>query len=214
MCQESVNESVLSLRAVCEKFWGCMGRDRVESTRFAVAVDAFIGVLDVLGGVGFIELVKGDMKCNMEKIDRSCRRWGVHTLEEMVMEELRHGQHDEAGSGTEALLWLKRTLQFIVRLFYYLSNLDDSSLSDCAAKAYEETVRPCHNFILQAMFHAAIASLPSRESFMQDLGGASSALTSIQQLRDSIEWVLGSIVKFYSLNSLENASTCLSMASS
>jgi len=189
---------------------------RVVTSTFMDAVECFLKIFDIVGGAFFTELVRSDMRNNMEKIHRACEKACVRTLQDMVSAEQATREEFE-GSGTEALLWLKRTLQFILVLFsYMLTDDDDTPLSASAARAYEETVKPCHNWLLRNLFDAGLQCLPSRDDVYAELIAASipcdgkatnvatEAKRTLRILQNALADLLSSIVQFYNTNALED----------
>jgi len=138
---------------------------------FVQAVDQFLGVFDALGAA-FSEIVKGDMRQNLHKITCAAKKYKVESMQDMIELEVKDGIETQSSSGTEALLWLKRTLQFILRLIFRIVQCsgESLSLSETAVDAYDTSLRACHNWIFQQMFHAALLCLPTREQFFYSLG--------------------------------------------
>jgi len=140
-------------------------------TAFVDAVEQFLSVLDSLGAA-VAEIVKMDMRQNLRKIARASEKYCAESMQTLVECEVKDGLERDSSSGTEALLWLKRTLQFILRLLFRIAHepSETLSLSQSALEAYDSTLRSCHNWILVQMFHGALLCLPSRERFFSSLG--------------------------------------------
>uniref|UniRef100_A0A7S0G3D7 Glycolipid transfer protein domain-containing protein n=1 Tax=Rhodosorus marinus TaxID=101924 RepID=A0A7S0G3D7_9RHOD len=138
---------------------------------FVDAVIDFLVVFKALGSAFFTDMVKSDMKQNLEKIQASARKYSVETVREMVEAEVRDQVYMNSTSGTEALLWLKRTLQFILLLLHNIATQESKTpLNECALQAYRDTLKPCHNWVLQRMFDAGLLCVPTRQSFFEELG--------------------------------------------
>eukprot|EP00188_Purpureofilum_apyrenoidigerum_P004247 Plantae.Rhodophyta-Purpureofilum_apyrenoidigerum.ctg4694.p2 GENE.Plantae.Rhodophyta-Purpureofilum_apyrenoidigerum.ctg4694~~Plantae.Rhodophyta-Purpureofilum_apyrenoidigerum.ctg4694.p2 ORF type:complete len:231 (-),score=33.11 Plantae.Rhodophyta-Purpureofilum_apyrenoidigerum.ctg4694:1943-2635(-) len=183
----------------------CTDDGKVQLLSFVEAVDDFLVVFKALGSAFFTDMVKSDMRKNMEKIQTAAQKYGVCTLEEMVDNELRDNTYTESNSGTEGLLWLKRTLQFILLLLRNIATKESSTpLNECAALAYRDTLKPCHNWLLQRLFDAGMLCIPSRNSFFGDLGTSEEVvrvgmLTFIQVAARQ----LNPIVAYYNRTKLE-----------
>mmetsp|Transcript_8577 Transcript_8577/g.25786 ORF Transcript_8577/g.25786 Transcript_8577/m.25786 type:complete len:231 (+) Transcript_8577:200-892(+) len=187
--------------------WNSVSTDdgKVQLQSFVEAVDDFLVVFKALGSAFFTDMVKSDMRKNMEKIQEAAQKYDVHTLEGMVEHELRDNVYAQSNSGTEGLLWLKRTLQFILLLLRNIATKESSTpLNECAALAYEDTLKPCHNWLLQRLFDAGMLCVPSRDSFFGDLG-ASEEVVRIGMLAfiEVAARRLNPIVAYYNRTKLE-----------
>ena len=74
-----------------------------------------------------------------------------------------------SNSATDALLWLKRALEFIHALIVQIIN-GQSSLSDSAVNAYKLTLSKYHGWVVRGIFNLAMKSVPYREDFFIALG--------------------------------------------
>ncbi|KAA8496070.1 Glycolipid transfer protein [Porphyridium purpureum] len=142
---------------------------------FCASVVNFCLVFDALGAT-FSQLVKSEMLTNVAKIEAACSKHGTKTMREMTDTESQLGVAQEQSAGTVALLWLKRSLQFVLLLVdnIVLHRGDDFSLTRCALQAYDDSLRAAHNFLVIAVFRAALLALPNRELFFARLGPSES----------------------------------------
>ena len=74
-----------------------------------------------------------------------------------------------SNSATDALLWLKRALEFIHALIVQIIN-GQSILSDAAVNAYKLTLSKYHGWVVRGIFNLAMKSVPYRDDFFIALG--------------------------------------------
>jgi len=87
---------------------------------------------------------------------------------------------------TEALLWLKRALEFTslgLRLNFHDKQQE---LSTSSQKAYESTLSPFHNFLIRPIFTVAMKACPKRSEFYQKL---QQGLDSLEFEKNFSEWL-------------------------
>lgn len=123
-------------------------------------------------------------------------------LLKLIQKESGIGQN----TGTVALLWMKRTLQFIGGLLRYLVEDRMISLSSASRKSYSKTLGFCHNMITRGVFDTGLRFAPARETFYKNLTGGTDLERVDQALRDYFvvfEPQVEAIVQLYFSNSLE-----------
>ena len=99
----------------------------------------------------------------------------------MVEAEVAAGTASASSSCTKGLLWLKRFLEFTLRLLERLAREPESELGAAASAAYSATLAPFHGYLTTALFTAVLYAAPSRSSFERALGGGGEA--DMQRLR-------------------------------
>jgi AcrR family transcriptional regulator len=143
-----------------------------------------------------------ELQKNAEKLRKAMMLRPGLTIREMMVEEVslrgigRRRAADVAveGSASLALVWLERLLRMLLRLMARLAEDGSSKLSDCVARAYDETLRPHHALWTQRVVLAAAWTAPSRADFFTRLGSD----------RATIEKSIGELVVY-----LEPALTCV-----
>lgn len=123
-------------------------------------------------------------------------------FEKLIRKEVGEGQ----SSGTVALLWMKRTMQFVCGLLELLVEDPAITLSSASRKSYAQTLRFCHNFITRGVFDAGLRFAPSRESFYKNLTGGEDVAKVDEALRDYVKVFkpqLDAIVQLYFDKGLE-----------
>lgn len=99
-------------------------------------------------------------------------------LFDIVRAEVADATAMTGNSCTKALLWLKRFLEFTVRLLERLAREPAAELGVAAAAAYDATLRPFHGFLTSTLFSAIIYAAPYRSTFESALLGHASRSVS------------------------------------
>ncbi|KAI8987583.1 glycolipid transfer protein domain-containing protein [Mycotypha africana] len=130
----------------------------INTDQFLEATDGLIKMFDLFGSAAF-SVVQNDMRNNVKKIRTRFMENPVEydTLEKLMAKEA----HLKKRTATEALLWLKRGLEFTSQsLLHSLQNPNDE-LKTSFSQAYEKTLKPHHNFLL------AMNACPWRKDFYE-----------------------------------------------
>lgn len=119
-------------------------------------------------------------------------------LFDIVNAEVADGTAAGSSSCTKGLLWLKRFLEFTLRLLQRLAEDTDTELGEAARAAYDATLRPYHGYMTQALFAAVLYASPYRATFESALlrvgvssggGAATSAISSKALATDMAQFV-------------------------
>mmetsp|Transcript_10296 Transcript_10296/g.31481 ORF Transcript_10296/g.31481 Transcript_10296/m.31481 type:complete len:373 (-) Transcript_10296:249-1367(-) len=177
----------------------------VEIHTFSNAVLELTNALEALGGwLPVHSFVKNDIINNVRKVNRGCKRVEAETLQEMVSCELEKDV-EYLESGREALLWLKRTLQFVRRMLLYCHELPDKSLSDAVTRAYKEALAPCHNWAVRPIFGVCLKAMPNRKTFLERLSKSEmESLMGIKKFLEHSNPVISTIVTFFNELKIED----------
>lgn len=117
-----------------------------------------------------------------QKLRTAAVKFSAITIEQVLDEEAKDPKLKKlikaetgagAESGTVALLWMKRTMQFVIGLLQGLVDDSKVTLSSASRKSYSSTLRYCHNIITRGIFDTGLRFAPSRESFFKNLAGGS-----------------------------------------
>lgn len=169
----------------------------IDTRLFLEACDPIISILDLLGKTAFYP-VKRDIMGNINKIrarfETDTRR--LKTLQAIVLYEMgtapdANKKPNKMGRATEALLWLKRGLQFLERFLHEVIATEAASathdtadaaaahakstgdgkddLVSCAQRSYSLTLKPHHNAIARGAFHLAVRAIPYKSEFIRTL---------------------------------------------
>ncbi|KAL5005665.1 hypothetical protein ScPMuIL_016823 [Solemya velum] len=162
----------------------------IPSLNFLKACRSIVPIFDKLNSTAFAP-VKMDIQGNIRKIQQ---KHDVHpekyrTLQKMVLCEMEDGQHHLSSSATVALLWLKRSLEFLHDFFKKIC-LGETDLSLAAGNAYNSALKPYHSWVVRGVFAVAVKALPTRETFLSLLVSSDEAVVDIplfQSLRTDME---------------------------
>jgi len=109
---------------------------------------------------------RADVTGNIERLAaRVSASPGSTRLFALVEAELAEGSAGSSRSCTKGLLWLKRFLEFTVRLLERLGREPEAELGVCASAAYAATLAPFHGYLTTALFTVVLHAVPSRASF-------------------------------------------------
>ena len=98
----------------------------------------------------------------------------VNTLRGLLESEKATGIHRPGAvlhdpSAAIALLWMRRTLQFLGRCFQGV--VDDLPMSEVGTRAYRLELEPFHNWLIKQTFAMALNGMPRRQDVVVRLGG-------------------------------------------
>lgn len=185
----------------------------IETAQFLACCRSVLPVFNVLGATVFGP-VKADLQGNIDKLHEKYQTdtVGFAKLLDMVQKEVDEGKNATSGRATEALLWLKRGLEFIL---HFLSEIHggNGDLSDCAHRAYGRTLKQHHGWLVQGIFSVAVRAMPSMKTFKRQLApspqDASHPDYSTQLSTDcgeyvaALDLVLEAVNRFYRERKLE-----------
>jgi Glycolipid transfer protein (GLTP) len=110
---------------------------------------------------------RADVSGNIERLAARAKALGGDSvlLFDIVGAEIADGSAAGSHSCTKGLLWLKRFLEFTLRLLQRLGEDADRELGEAARAAYDATLRPYHGYLTQALFAAVLYAAPYRATF-------------------------------------------------
>jgi len=138
--------------------------EKVDADSFLQACRAFAEVYDVIGGTTFAPL-KADVIGNVVKLEGKVKDYNVKTLEEIVEHELKQNSTKAKGSGTDALVWLKRGLWLFCQFLTNVVNGEENA-QKAFKSSYETTLAKHHNFVVKRLFSVGLMAFPSWETLM------------------------------------------------
>ncbi|XP_065834793.1 pleckstrin homology domain-containing family A member 8-like isoform X2 [Oscarella lobularis] len=184
----------------------------ISTSDFLSACKEILPFIDIVGGSAFAP-VKMDINGNITKLSKKYKTnpRKFHTLQQIVNDELANNTSTARNSATDALLWLKRGLEFI-HCFLIEVVHGQQDLTVAAGKAYERTLRRFHGWIVRGVFALAVKAVPYRVNFMKALGMPEGG-SEEQVVRDAVSMAnaLGSILSainlYYQKHNLDTAAT-------
>ncbi|GAA5848192.1 hypothetical protein JCM8547_004438 [Rhodosporidiobolus lusitaniae] len=139
----------------------------VDTVQFLEATEGLIKMFDLLGNPSFA-IVQNDMNGNVAKIRA---RYDAAPAQSATLEQLVENEKGEKKrTATEGLLWLLRGLKF-TQVALTRSQADkNEELADSFSKAYEQTLKKYHSFVVKPIFALAMKACPYRKDFYAKLG--------------------------------------------
>ncbi|CAN8072876.1 unnamed protein product [Agarophyton chilense] len=185
-------------------------------SKFVEAMTMFLRIFDAFANPFFSDFVKKDVKGNIDKLRAGAKKTKCATIEGVIDAEcsdpkLKKLIVKESGEGSETatvgLLWMKRTMQFVIGLLRYLVQDSSISLSNASRKSYSESLRYCHNFVTRGVFDTGLRFAPSRESFYKNLAGGAEDVSIVdapmKEFLNVFDPQLDGIVAMYKEKNLE-----------
>ncbi|KAJ7353920.1 hypothetical protein OS493_031367 [Desmophyllum pertusum] len=182
---------------------------RIETKSFLDAASEVVPFFDVLGPTAFAP-VKSDINGNIKKLREKFAKdpEKYKTLQGIVESEIEEGTTKEKNSATDALLWLKRAMQFII-VFLEEVLKGEPDLVKCAKKAYEGSLKKFHGWIVQGIFSLAMKAVPYRKDFIASLGrGKADEETVLKEMKDFLDLLsanINTVEQFYHKNDLDSS---------
>eukprot|EP00041_Stephanoeca_diplocostata_P036457 m.1333273 g.1333273 ORF g.1333273 m.1333273 type:complete len:524 (-) comp24870_c0_seq6:3108-4679(-) len=146
----------------------------VNTAAFLAAADAILPFIDRLGSA--LTIVKSDINGNIRKIEAAYTKAPAagHTLQDLIGAEVAAGTATAAGSASDALLWLRRALDFICEFLTEFFNGKETAAA--AGVAYTRTLAQYHGWFVRGAFSMAMKSVPYRVTLLKALGPAPEAV--------------------------------------
>ncbi|XP_028416687.1 glycolipid transfer protein-like [Dendronephthya gigantea] len=159
---------------------------RIETWPFLQACQEIVPFFDILGPTAFAP-VKSDINGNIEKLTKKYKedQEKYKVLQDIVQSEIDSGTTKAKNSATDALLWLKRALSFIL-VFLQEVLTGEQDLTKCAKAAYEGTLKKYHGWMVQSIFSLAMKAVPYRKDFIQKLGNGQDESVVLAEMGDFV----------------------------
>lgn len=166
---------------------------------FAEALESLMMVIEALGTA--FQLINMDVRGKCKSIIKACTKHSAVTLQRMIDAEKGRGP------GTEAVLWMKRTLQFTdIMMTEYLRNED---LPGGANTAYKATLHDCHPFVVRSVASNIRMVVPSGTVFCGRLDNdAEKVKLGIREFLVALKVKLRPLIGFFNERSLETVKKC------
>ncbi|KAI9248080.1 glycolipid transfer protein domain-containing protein [Sporodiniella umbellata] len=142
-------------------------QEGVNTEQFLEATTSLVNMFDLFGSSAFL-VVQNDMKNNVQKINT---RYQQDTLENETLEKLMANEASlKTRPATEAVLWLKRGLEFTGQSLMHSLLHPEDELTVSFMQAYDVTLRPYHSFFVRPLFNLAMNACPWRKDFYENIG--------------------------------------------
>ncbi|GBN37613.1 Glycolipid transfer protein [Araneus ventricosus] len=161
------------------KKFPCVENEIIEFLPFIEACKGIVKFVELLGSI--FTPVRLDIQGNIDKLSKIhfSDEAGFPTVNSIVEFEVKRAGDQ---TGIDALLWLKRALEFVhVFLVCFVNDSKqeqhDEDISPFFHKAYEEKLKPYHGWIVQKLFGWIVIAAPSRKSLLHLLASGEDNLT-------------------------------------
>lgn len=192
-----------------------IGTDNGVPTKpFLSSCSCIIPFLDVLGSTAFAP-VKLDISGNIKKLEakHATDPKAFVTLQNIVYQELKSNTCTVKNSATDALLWLKRALEFM-QVFLSEVVRGEKDLAVAAGTAYGKTLRRYHGWVVRGVFALAVKAVPYRSDLLTSLGTTDKGVVPhkdvIRDMRICVEGlgrITNIINQFYRKHKLDSEDT-------
>jgi len=138
----------------------------VDTVAFLEASEGLVRIFDLLGSKAF-SIVQSDLTGNIAKVRA---RYQAAPTVSATLEALVQGEKGEKKRvATEGLMWLLRGQQFAC-IALQRAQAEKEELSESFTKAYEQTLKNYHSFVVRPLFSLAMKACPYRADFYKKLG--------------------------------------------
>lgn len=181
---------------------------------FLGASKSLIPIFDKLNATAFAP-VKMDFQGNIRKVrtKHSTRPEAFPTLQSIILYEIQAKQSHLPNSASMALLWMKRSLDFITKFMLEIKN-GEANLGAAASKAYAASLKPFHGWVVRGVFAVAVKALPYRNVFISllspegrksdDQAFVSSVMTDMETFITAVDVVIKLLDDFFKVNNLDS----------
>ncbi|XP_063778026.1 pleckstrin homology domain-containing family A member 8 isoform X2 [Pseudophryne corroboree] len=145
------------------------GEEGIPTEFFLDSCYAVVPILDKLGSTVFAP-VKMDFVGNIKKINQKyiTNKEEFTTLQKIVLHEVNANVENIRNSATDALLWLKRGLNFLFQFLTEVKNGEDN-IQTALGNAYGKALRQYHGWVVRGVFALALRAAPSYQGFVTAL---------------------------------------------
>lgn len=173
---------------------------KINTDMFLNACSQIVPFFNVLGSTAFAP-VKSDINGNISKLRKKydTNPEKFVTLQDIVNSEIEEKTTKAKNSATDALLWLKRALSFI-RVFLEEVMTGEEDLVKCAKKAYENSLKKYHGWMVQGVFSLAMKAVPYKKDFMKALGPDTTEEVILGEMKETVDLMasnMDELNKFY-----------------
>lgn len=180
---------------------------KIKTEEFLTACSDFVKFLDLFGKT-FTPAIY-DMSGNITKITKTYEENCDKNLylEDMLLAEKSEGEQ----TATDALMWLRRGLNFMI-VFFDLLCIDESKQEDLSVfvrEAYSNTLKMYHGWITRNLFHLLAGMTPKRTLFLKSIALNKDdceeyALKDIQAFIPNLKLCVQHLISFYINHGLES----------
>jgi len=181
----------------------------IPTQTFLNACASILPVFDSLGSTTFAP-VKMDIQGNIKKIQVKYDTDVVafEYLQNIVSQEIKSNITNARNSSTDALLWLKRALEFI-SVFLSEVTRGNKDLVSAADIAYSKSLKKYHGWMVRGVFALAVKACPYFNDFIKALSNQNAATIeeTLAEMTSSVEAlrkILSKLNNYYRKNKLDS----------
>lgn len=126
-------------------------------------------ILQVLDKIGpTMAVLRQDIHQNIQRLENLCESDPTKYLNliEILKKEESEGNARKGSSCSKALLWLTRSMDFMVALFQKLVKDPGQNMEQAVEESYNITLKPRHGWISSAAFKVALKLVPDNKTFI------------------------------------------------
>lgn len=173
--------------------------------------NSILPIFDKLNSTAFAP-IKMDFSGNLRKLQaKQSTDAELITLQKVIQSEMKSCQHENSNSATIAILWLKRSLEFIRELLVQVLN-GQLDLTIATTEAYNRTLKPFHSWVVRGVFGLAVKAIPSYADFVTQICPANDSgsirkseqilYTQMEAYTSALTPIIESLNNFFLLNNL------------
>lgn len=169
--------------------------DKISTSEFLEASESLVKLFTLLGSAAF-QVVENDMNGNITKIRKVLLANPIEngTLQDMVLAE----KDSKKKTGTQALLWLSRGLQFTAEAMQEAVDKPDEELTTAFTNAYGRTLSQYHSMFVRPVFKLAMKACPYRKELWEKLGKDQDKVNAqLKAWLEALEKIVKIIMDFY-----------------
>ncbi|KAK9281466.1 hypothetical protein L1049_004369 [Liquidambar formosana] len=153
---------------------------------FLDACKHILPVIDQFGAA--MALVKSDIGSNLSRLESKylSNPSEFKHLYSIVQAEVEAKTAKASSSCTSGLLWLTRTLDFLVELFHILLEHSEWTMSQACSESYSKTLKKWHGWLTSSSFTVGMKLVPDRKKVMDVLGGTGDLNSDIERFCTSL----------------------------
>nr|XP_006815838.1 PREDICTED: pleckstrin homology domain-containing family A member 8-like [Saccoglossus kowalevskii] len=138
----------------------------IPTAQFLEAFRNILPIFDALGSTTFAP-VKMDILGNIRKLNQKYMTdtEGYASLQLIVGEEIQKNRTKVKNSATDALLWLKRALEYVYEFLHEIAE-GEKDLSAVASHAYSKSLKTFHGWVARGVFALVAKTVPYYEDFI------------------------------------------------
>ncbi|XP_031504596.1 glycolipid transfer protein 3-like [Nymphaea colorata] len=139
---------------------------RFSTLHFLTICNSAVTILDKIGPT--MRVLTQDLRQNIERLQTMYKTnpSSFSSLTEIVKEEIEEGSARKPLSCTRAVLWLTRSMDFVMIFLSKFVADADRDLVQIIEESYSATLQPWHGWISSAAYKVALKLIPERKVLM------------------------------------------------